>query len=204
MIEFIISTFISLISINTLLTSLFLLFNVKLMCLIVIITRFNIFIITITKVLKKVFDFNGNLDLKTFASISRVPLKMAIESLFQCVFVTIALYFINDSIVYVYDWVENSIEKYYNNNQNLLINFINLFKYQENSLNNPSESVTILEKGISDIKFDKVNLQDQTSEDTENYLNLVEKKSNVYIDSIALIWTASLICVVAISYYLIP
>ena len=139
-----------------------------------------------------------NLSIKTVVSFSAVSLLMVVSSLFTVLFLPTALYFIDESICYVFDLFETLIEKYLKHTQNLLIN---LFKDQENSLNNPSESVTILEKGISDIKFDKVNLQDQTSEDTENYRNLVKKNSNVYIGSIALILAASLLCAITISFY---
>ena len=177
----------------------FLYFYLKLVCLIAFVSTLKtlktMFLDSIFGPLKL---FLIDLSIKIVASFSGISLKIPVGSLFMVLFLPTALYFINESIYYVFDLFETLIEKYLKHTQNLLIN---LFKDQENSLNNPSESVTILEKGISDIKFDKVNLQDPTSEDTENYRNLVKKNSNVYIGSIALILAASLLCAITISFY---
>ena len=195
-------------------TSLFLYFYLKLVCLIAFVhalKTLKAMSVDYVRALKSLEPFfigrstlNGLqalfriLGIKTVVFFSAVSLLMVVSSLFTVLFFPTALYFIDESICYVFDLFETLIEKYLKHTQNLLIN---LFKDQENSLNNPSESVTILEKGISDIKFDKVNLQDQTSEDTENYRNLVKKNSNVYIDSIALILAVSLLCAITISFY---
>ena len=101
---------------------------------------------------------------------------------------------INENIVDESVTTNFLIDEYYKINQNQLI---------ESAKYNQSESVKILEKGISDIKFDQFNLLDPKYEDTKNHINLVEKKANGPNDGIILILTATLICVVTVSFYLI-